>query len=289
MKPSPFAYHEPRSLVEAVELFSTLPNPRLLAGGQSLVPMLNFRIASPDHLIDLNGIDALRGIELLPDIVSVGAMTTQRSLEHSEVLQKHCPLLSVAVQHVGHQQTRNRGTLGGSLCHLDPAAELPVAAAALDPVMVAMGPGGERRLCFSDFSAGYLSNTLQSDEILVRVEFPRLPAGGRVAFVEIARRPADFAIVSVAVQVVLAPGDIVADARIAIGGLTAAPVRLTKAEVALTGRRLDDKSIAEAREIATELDGDGDSLNPAEYRKHLAGVLTVRALQRTAQKDVANA
>jgi carbon-monoxide dehydrogenase medium subunit len=289
MKPSPFAYYAPRSVAEAIEMFSSLPNPRLLAGGQSLVPMLNFRIASPDHLIDLNNIEELRGIEALPSAVVIGAMTTQRSLEHSDILKRLCPLLVVAVENVGHQQTRNRGTIGGSLCHLDPAAELPVATAALDPVMVTKGPEGERRLRFPDFAVGYLSNALRPGEMLVRVEFPILPAGGRVAFVEVARRPADFAIVSVAVQIVLKPDDIVQDVRIAIGGLAAAPVRVTDAEAMLIGQKLDAKSIATVGSIAASIEAEGDSLNPTGYRQHLAGVLTGRALIRALRQEVSYA
>lgn len=289
MKPHPFAYHAPVTLAKAVDLFKTLPNPRLLAGGQSLVPMLNFRIASPDHLIDLNCITALRGIDERPDILSVGAMTTQRMIERSDTIKRLCPLLAKAVSQVGHQQTRNRGTIGGSLCHLDPAAELPVAAAALDPVIIATGPDGERRFRFSSFSAGYLSNTLQPGEIVDRIEFPVMPEGGRAAFLEVARRPADFAIVSVAVQIVFACSGNVTDARIAIGGLDATPVRLTEAEAMLSGKPLEEASISVARDLAKALPAEGDALNPASYRRHLAGVLTARALVQLAGRGATHA
>ena len=289
MKPVAFAYHAPATLAEAIGLLGALPNARVLAGGQSLVPMLNFRIAAPDNLIDLNNIAGLREITLRDDLLCIGAMATQRTLERSDLVRDRCPLLTLAIQHVGHQQTRNRGTLGGSLCHLDPAAELPVAASVLDPVLVVAGPGDERRLPFSAFPTGYLSNALQPDEILIGAEFPTLPDGGRVAFVEVARRPADFAIVAVAAQLVVQPDGTMADVRIAIGGLAAAPVRLTEVEQALDGVRLDAAAITQARALAAASAAEGDALNPAEYRQHLAGLLTGRALASIREKEPADA
>ena len=289
MKLVAFAYHAPGTLAEAIGLLAALPNTRVLAGGQSLVPMLNFRIATPDHLIDLNNVAGLRDITLRDNLLCIGAMATQRTLERSDLVRERCPLLTLAIRHVGHQQTRNRGTLGGSLCHLDPAAELPVAASVLDPMLVVAGPGGERRLRFSAFPAGYLSNALQPDEILVGAEFPTLPDGGRVAFVEVARRPADFAIVAAAVQLVVRPDGTMVDVRIAIGGLAAAPVRLTEAEQALDGVPLDAAAIAQVRALAAARPADGDALNPAEYRQHLAGILTGRALARIREKAPADA
>jgi len=189
-----------------------------------------------------------------------------------------CPLLAQAIFHVGHQQTRNRGTIGGSLCHLDPAAELPVVAACLDPMLSIAGPGGARTLPFADFPAGYLTTALAHGEILTRIDFPVIPAGGCSAFVEVARRPADFAIVSVAVQLVLGDDGHVATARIAIGGIAAWPVRVAEAEAALIGAPPDTARIAAAAAIAGALPADGDTLNPAEYRQHLARVLTGRAI-----------
>ncbi len=289
MKPAPFAYYIPGSLAEAIALLADLPNARLLAGGQSLVPMLNFRIATPDHLIDLNSATGLRDIAVQDGILSIGAMATQRAVERSQVVRRWCPLLTQAIHHVGHQQTRNRGTLGGSLCHMDPAAELPVAAAAIGPMLLVAGPGGERRMRFDEFSTGYLGNALEPGEILVTVEFPVLPAGGRTAFVEVARRPADFAIVAVAAQLVMTPAGLVSDVRLAVGGLAAAPVRLTQAEYALIGSGLDDSAIKQAARMAADQPADGDALNPAAYRQHLAGVLVERALRRILAGEDADA
>ena len=277
MKPVDFAWHLPKSVPEAVALLGALPNARLLAGGQSLVPMLNFRIAAPDHLIDLNAIDALRFIELRGDILAIGAMTTQRDIERSELVRQYCPLLSAAIAHVGHQQTRNRGTIGGSLCHLDPSAELPVVAAALDPMLVIAGANRERRLRFRSFPAGYLSNSLVPGELVTSIEFPILPECGRGAFVEVARRPADFAIVAVAAQLVM-NGTRVRSARIAIGGLAASPMRVEDIEDMIIGKELDEAFLAGAQSCAASLPAEGDSLNPAHYRQRLAGVLTRRAL-----------
>ena len=278
MKPVDFEFHAPASVADAVRLLAAAPNARPLAGGQSLVPMLNFRIATPDTLVDLNRIAALRGIAVHGATLSIGAMTTQRALEKSADVRAHCPLLAQAIFHVGHQQTRNRGTIGGSLCHMDPAAELPVVAACLDPVLTIAGPDGERILPFADFPAGYLTTALAHGEILTRIDVPVIPAGGCSAFVEVARRPADFAIVSVAVQLVLRDDGRVATARIAIGGIGAWPMRVPEAEAALAGALPDAAHIAAAAAIAGALPADGDTLNPSEYRQHLAGVLTGRAI-----------
>ena len=277
MKPVDFAYHAPTSVEDAVRLLAAAPGGRPLAGGQSLVPMLNLRIATPDTLIDLNRIPELRAIAVQGDTLSIGAMTTQRALENSALVRRHCPLLAQAIFHIGHQQTRNRGTIGGSLCHLDPTAELPVVAACLDPVLTIAGPDGARRLPFADFPQGYLTTALQPGEILTRIDFPRLPPGGCSAFVEVARRPADFAIVSVAAQLVLTDGRIT-QARIAIGGIAAWPTRIAEAEAALIGAPPDEARITEAAAIAGALPADGDEVNPSEYRQRLARVLTARAI-----------
>lgn len=278
MKAAPFRYHRPASLAEAIELLATLENARVIAGGQSLMPMMNFRLVAPDHLIDLGALAEIIGVTESEGMLSIGAMTTQRALERSELMARHCPLIAAALRHVGHQQTRNRGTIGGSLCHLDPGAELPVAAAALDAVLVAVGPDGERRIPFAEFSAGLLTNTLLPDELLARIELPKaLPRTG-AAFLEFNRRPADFAVVSVAASLALDASGHIIRTVIAIGGSFEAPIRLRTFEAASIGRKPEPALFAEAVREAEALECVGDDVYPAEYRQELAGVLVGRAL-----------
>ena len=279
MKPVPFDYHVPSSIAAAVDLLQTLPNARVLAGGQSLVPMMNLRAAAPSHLIDLGNIPDLCGIQETALGLRIGAMTTQRSIERSPIIRAHCPLLGETVEHVGHQQTRNRGTIGGSLCHLDPGAELPVAAAALEATLTVAGPNGSRTLLFDEFPAGYLTTTLEPDEILTHIDLRKaLPREG-YAFFEFNQRPADFAVVSVAVLLAL-DGDEVSQVRITLGGVDFAPIRLLEAEAALVGKRLDDKALEAAAAIAAVRPCEGDEVSPAKFRQHLAGVFVRRALHK---------
>lgn len=283
MKPVAFQYHAPATVQEAVDLLGTLPNARLLAGGQSLVPMLNLRAAAPDHVIDLGGIAGLNGIAETPTSLRIGAMMTQRAVERSELIGCHCPLLAETILHVGHQQTRNRGTIGGSLCHLDPGAELPVAAAALDAVLTVAGPNGSRTLAFKEFPAGYLTTKLEPDEVLTEIEIPKAGADEGHAFLEFNQRPADFAVVCVAVSLAF-DGARVGRARIAIGGVDYAPIRLTEAEEVLSGAAAELNALTRAAAIAAALPCEGDEVSPADFRQHLAGVLTARALRRAAER-----
>src|SRR5215217_6568201 len=230
MKPAPFVYHCPRSLDEALHLLNTLENARVLAGGQSLVPMLNLRVAKPDHLIDLGRITELVGIAETPSGLRIGAMTTQRTLEKSAAVKARCPLMWEALQHVGHQQTRNRGTLGGSLCHLDPAAELPLMACALDPTLTIASVAGRREISFSEFPVDFFTSQLSPNEMLIRVDFSSCDPRTGFAFEEFARRPADFAIVAVAAAVTVSERGAIDDARIAIAGLGPIGVRVSDAE-----------------------------------------------------------
>jgi carbon-monoxide dehydrogenase medium subunit len=278
MKAPPFRYHRPSTIAKAVELLAMLDNARVIAGGQSLMPMMNFRLVTPDDLIDLGGIEDLVGLTEGNDTLSIGAMTTQRTLERSEIVARRCPLITAALRHVGHQQTRNRGTIGGSLCHLDPGAELPVAAAALDAVLIAVGRSGERRIPFAEFSVGLLSNALSSGELLARIELPKGSPRTGIAFVEFNRRPADFAVVSVAASLALDAAGRIAQAVVAIGGSFEAPVRLRAFETASVGQRPEPALFDAAAREAEAIECVGDDVYPAEYRRELAGVLVRRAL-----------
>jgi aerobic carbon-monoxide dehydrogenase medium subunit len=259
-------------------LLATLDDARVIAGGQSLMPMMNFRITAPSHLIDLGGIASLAVVSEDVDLLHIGAMTTQRALERSESVARRCPLIAAALRHVGHQQTRNRGTIGGSLCHMDPGAELPVAAAALDAVLIAIGPAGERRIRFADFPAGLLANALTSGELLARIELPKVASRTGVAFLEFNRRPADFAVVSVAASLTLDRAGRVTRSTVAVGGSFDAPVRLQTFETTIVGKIPEPVIFDAASREAEMLECMGDDVYPAAYRQELAGVLVGRAL-----------
>src|SRR5262245_1285972 len=218
MKPPPFQYHDPKTVAEAVGLLGRLENAKLLAGGQSLMPMLNMRFVLPDHVIDLNRIEGLAYIKEVGGALEIGAMTRQRDIEFSDVVKAKCPLLHQAIMHIGHRQTRNRGTIGGSLCHLDPAAELPSVAATMDANVMVAGPNGTREIAFRDFPAGFMTPAIEPNEIVTAVRFPLWPAGHKSAFVEFSRRHGDFAIVSAAVLLELAGGKI-SRAAVTLGGI----------------------------------------------------------------------
>ena len=286
MKAPPFGYHVPRDLPQALALLAELDEPRVLAGGQSLMPMLNLRVAAPRHLIDLNRIPELAGIREQGDRVVLGAMTRQRDIEFSDVVARKLPLFAEAVRSVGHRQTRNRGTVGGSLCHLDPSAELPVACMAMDAVLEAQSRRGRRELAMRDFTAGFMTSALQPDEILTAIAVR--PWSGRVgtAFLEYARRHGDFAVVCVAVLIELDARGRGARASVTLGGIAQGPVRVLEAELALTGAPLDEASIAAAARACGEVEAMGDAFFPEWYRRQVALSLSERAL-RTALKRAA--
>lgn len=285
MKPPPFDYLAPTALDEALALLADLGDAaRPLAGGQSLVPMLNFRLVRPRHLVDLNGIAELSGIREQDGRVAIGAMTRQRALEQSPLVRRRCPLLADALPHVGHVQIRNRGTIGGSLAHADPAAELPAVAVALDAQLVLRRAGGERLVPAEAFFTGWFTTALAPDELLVEVRLPPLPRGAGTAFVEVARRHGDFALVAAAAVVVVRDGT-VAGARVALAGVGAAPVRLPAAEREAEGQPVADETFRSlAAAIAAELDPPSDLHADAVYRRRVAAVVAERALRRAAER-----
>ncbi|MEA3026466.1 MAG: aerobic carbon-monoxide dehydrogenase medium subunit [Alphaproteobacteria bacterium] len=281
MKPPPFQYHDPKTLAEAVGLLGSLDNAKLLAGGQSLMPMLNMRFVLPDHVIDLNLVEGMSGIKESAGALEIGAMTRQRDLEFSDLVKAKCPLLHQAIMHIGHRQTRNRGTIGGSLCHLDPAAELVSVAAAHDATVVVAGPNGTREIAFADFPAGYLTPAIELNEIVTTIRIPLWPAGHKAAFVEFARRHGDFAIVSAAALLQVDNGKI-ARASLTVGGVSVAPVRAAEVEMAITGQAPTSDLFAKACESCRSIDAMADIHASADYRRHLAAVLSRRALEKAA-------
>jgi carbon-monoxide dehydrogenase medium subunit len=278
MKPPDFSYHDPRTTADVVGLLSTLENAKLLAGGQSLMPMLNMRFVLPDHVIDLNRVEGLSYIKERGDVLEIGAMTRQRDIEFSAAVKTKCPLMHEAITQVGHRQTRNRGTLGGSLCHLDPSAELVSVAAALDAKVSVAGKNGTRTIDFAEFPVAYMTPAIELDEMLTAVAFPCWGARHGYAFVEFARRHGDFAIVSAAALIDEDANGKVTRASVTLGGMGPAPVRAREVERALIGEKIEEKRLAEICESLRSLEAVDDIHAPASYRQQLATVLPRRAL-----------
>lgn len=278
MKPGPFAYHDPRSLSDLKGLLGTLENAKILAGGQSLMPMLNMRYVLPDHVVDINRIPELSFIRASEQAIECGAMTRQWELLESEAITQSCPLLAEAIRCVGHLQTRNRGTFGGSLCHLDPAAELPAVAAALDAVLTVEGPRGQRDIEMPAWGVGYMTPALEADELLARITIPRWREPHGHAFVEFSRRHGDFAIVGVACLLALDAKGAIARARLSLAGVDVKPRRLDAAEQLLVGQQPGPQAFAAAAAEARKIDAMSDSYVSAHYRQRVAGVLVERAL-----------
>jgi len=287
MKPPPFAYADPHSADEVVALLAQHGDEaKLLAGGQSLVPLLNFRLARPRVLVDLNRVAELDFVRPLDGGLAIGALTRQRAAERSSLVAERSPLLAEAIRQVGHVQIRNRGTVGGSLAHADPAAELPAVVTALEARLRLRGPAGERTLSADDFFLGYLSTALRPDELLVTVELPAWPARAGASFQEFSRRPGDFAIVGVAATLALDADGRVERAGLALTGVGGRPFNAAAlADGALRGQAPDDARLdALAARVAAAVEPDSDLQAPADYRRHLARVLTRRALRAAADR-----
>jgi carbon-monoxide dehydrogenase medium subunit len=279
MKPAPFALHLPTSLHEALGLVSTLPNARAIAGGQSLMPMLNMRLAMPDHVVDLNGIAEMQGIREHGDSIAIGAMTRQRELEFSALVRQRLPLMTEAILLVGHRQTRNRGTIGGSLCHLDPSAELPTVCMAMDATLVAArGDCSERLLSMREFAGGLMTANLDPDELLTEIRIAPWAPGHGYSFVEFGRRHGDFAIVSAGVLIECDPAGKVARVALVLGGVGDVPIRVAAGEALLMGSDCNASLRDAAAAEASTFDALDDPAYPSAYRQRLAGRLMRRAL-----------
>ena len=281
MKPAIFEYHAPTTIDAAIGLLARYQGEaRLLAGGQSLLPMMNFRLVSPAAIIDLNSIPDLAYIRNVNGTVRLGAMTRQRTVEFSPIVAKYLPLLVEAIKFVAHLPIRSRGTIGGSIAHADPAAELPMVLQALEGEVVARGPAGERLIKATDLFQGLLTTSLAPDEMIVEVRLAAIPAHAGCAVEEFARRRGDFAIAAVA-AVVERAGERCIKARLATAGIGSTSVRLTAAEAILERDGLGDTVIEEAAAKAAEMVSPlSDQQASVEYRRHLTRVLTERALRR---------
>jgi aerobic carbon-monoxide dehydrogenase medium subunit len=283
MKPAPFEYHAPETAAEAASLLQEAGGDgKILAGGQSLLPLMNLRLARPSVLVDLRRVEGLDGT-VANGGIRIGSMVRHGHVQRSQEVQSRVPMLTEAMRHVGHPAIRNRGTLGGSLAHADPAAEAPLVAVALDAELVALGTGGTRTIPADEFFQGPFMTALADDELVTEVVFPEAPANSGWGFREVARAHGDFALVAVAAVVTVEDGKL-RDVRIAVAGAADRPTRIGDAERALEGAAWDGNARSDVEQIVRDaLSPAGDSHASADYRKGVAGVLTARALDDATQ------
>ena len=288
MKPASFEYHDPTTLSEVTALLGGLgEDARVLAGGQSLVPLMNFRLARPAHLVDLNRVAELDFLSVEGGELRIGAMTRQRRLERSGEVAAGWPLLREATGYIGHVQIRNRGTVGGSLAHAFPSAELPVAMVTLDAVLVLQGEGGERTVAAEDFVLGTMTTVLEPGELLREVRVPAVAAGSGASFQEVSRRYGDFALAGAAVLLTLDPDGVVTGARLTLTG--PAPIRARAAEAVVLGERPSEALFREAaRRAVAGIEQDSDMHATAEYRLRACETLARRALVEAAERAAAS-
>lgn len=284
MKPAPFEYHRPASLAETFDLLDRYGDDgRLLAGGQSLVPALNLRLATPRAVIDINRIPDLDAIRVTADGLVIGALARQEALERSPLVREHAPLIAAALPHIGHSAIRARGTIGGSLALADPAAELPACAVALGATIRVGRRGGTRDIAADDFFKGIYTTALAPGEIVTEILVPRATVGWRWGFEELARRHGDFALAGVGAGASLTAGAI-AQSRLVFFGVGTRPVRARRAEAVLAGRPADAETLAAAgRALDADLDPPGDVHGSPALRRHLARVLLARVVGRLAE------
>jgi carbon-monoxide dehydrogenase medium subunit len=285
LKPPPFDYVAPKSVDEALAALADAgEDAKVLAGGQSLIPLLSLRLAHPTALIDVNGLDELTSVERIDgEALEVGAIVRHRAIERSDVAKQAVPFLAEAMPLIGHVAIRSRGTIGGSLAHADPAAELPAIATALDATFIVRSRDrGERTITAADFFQGYFTTAIEPDELLCRVRFPILPPRSGFAVEEVARRHGDFAMVGAVAAVTLADdGSTIEDARIALINVADRPVRAVAAEAALRGTAIGAGTLADAAQLATaDLEPSGDLHASPAYRTKVAGVCVRRALEK---------
>ncbi|NGM20113.1 xanthine dehydrogenase family protein subunit M [Roseomonas stagni] len=281
MKWPAFGYARASTLEEVFRLQAEHgDDARLLAGGQTLLATLAFRLSEPKLLVDITGVAALRGIALQGGLLRIGALTRHAELGRDPLVAQHAPLLTEAVPFIAHPAIRNRGTIGGSLAYADPAAELPACIVALDSTMVLASAAGERRVAAGDFFTGLLETALRPGELIAAVEVPVATDASRSAIVEVARRSGDYAMAGLATTLRL-EGGVIRAPRLVYFGVGNGPVLAARANAALEGRSLDAAAIAAARAaLAGDLDPQADLHGPPEMKRHLAGVLTQRALSR---------
>jgi carbon-monoxide dehydrogenase medium subunit len=282
MHPAPFTYHRATTVSDALELLQQHADTgKVIAGGHSLLPIMKLRLAQPEHLIDITGIDELRSISVEGDTVTIGALVTHRELATSAELAESVPLIPAMANLVGDQQVRNMGTIGGVLAHADPAADYPAGMLALDVTVLATGPGGDREIPIGEFFQGFLTTALASDELLTAVRVPVLAASTGSAYEKLANPASGYATVGVAVVVTRGDGGAIADIRVGITGATDVAYRATAVEDALRGTAPDAEGIkAAASHAADGVQMLDDKHAPADYRARVTRNLTRRAIER---------
>jgi CO/xanthine dehydrogenase FAD-binding subunit len=280
MKPPSFGYFSATSVEDALAFLDEHEgDARVLAGGQSLVPMMNFRLSQPEYLVDINPISRLSYIRDDGEFLSIGTLTREHSIETSPVVVAKCPVLAAATRWIGHPAIRHRGTVGGSLAHNDPSAEYPVVAALLEIELVIRGTHGTRTTSFADFSRSHYVTSLEPAEMVIEIRVPTQQDSTASAFHEVSRRHGDFALVSAGAFLAM-DGQVIREARLALGGVGPTPWRAREAEALLHGRPLDEDSISAAAELAAEtVSPPSDMHGSADFRRHLCRVLITRCLR----------
>lgn len=285
MKPAPFDYHQPETVDAAVDALTENGDATILAGGQSLIPMMNSRLATPDVVVDINGLSDLEYIREEDGTLAIGALTRQATAEQSDVVAEHCPLMAEALAYVGHKPIRHRGTIGGNLAHSGPTSELPAVARVLDAEFVVRGRDGERHVPAEDFFVGYMTTDVGDDELLTEIRIPPWPTGHGWSFEETAPRKGDYAIVGVAATLRVVDGTC-EEARLAYTAVSDGPVRVPEAEDAVVGEAADEDTFTAAGSVAREeIDPPADVHGSTAYRENLVETLTVRALGRATERS----
>jgi CO/xanthine dehydrogenase FAD-binding subunit len=282
MKPPKFSYLRPNSLQEALDMLAEYgDDAKIMSGGQSLIPLLNMRLSTPGYIIDIGRVEELKGIREEEDVIVIGGMTRHVDVEKSALVREKCPLLTEGITWVGHNQIRSRGTIGGSIAHADPSAELPCMLTALRGEIVIMSREEEINVSPEEFFLSYLLTSLEPNQLIKEIRFPKIKKGSGYAFEEVARRHGDFALVEVAAVVELEADGTIADAKIALGGANSVPFIPEAVEEFLIGKMPDDSILKEAATLQLDdLDPEGDIHGSKEYRRYLSGVLLERALYK---------
>jgi len=280
VKPAPFQYVRPSSVSDALAALARYRDAKVLAGGQSLIALMNLRLVKPAVLVDINRLSDIAYIREENGTVAIGALTRQSAVESSGVIARQCPLMAEAIRFVAHRPIRNRGTVGGNLAHADPTSELPAVAVALDATFVARSTDGQRTISAADFFVGLLSSALASKELLTEMRIPIWPAGQGWSFMEVSPRAGDYALVGVAATLQVQEG-ICQAARLVYSGVGARPTRVAAAEQMLLGGPANEATFRAAGEVAAgQVDPSSDFHATGDYRRDLVRVLTRRALMR---------
>ena len=279
MQPAPLKYHDPKTLSELVELMSNLEDAKILAGGQSLMPMMNMRYVTPEDVIDINGVNELDFIKLENDHLTIGSMTRQKDILSNQEIFDKAPIFREALNHVGHIQTRSRGTIGGSLCHLDPSAEIPALASLYDASLTVVNREGSREIHIDEWVLAYMMPSISDEEILTSISIPVWKNPHGYAFIEFARRHGDFAVCGAGTLVEIDANDIISKVAIVVAGVDVKPLRLSTLESDLIGKKAAKDTLEYACSSAKKIEAISDVYFSTQYRQRLAGTLVKRSLE----------